>query len=76
MEDKSKKPQLTKAEIEKVQWLNNPKKKDAVRIGRFQKYWILSQNDKASPYLVYDQTEWDAFISGVKEHEFDDLTKG
>jgi len=69
------KPQLTKKQISEIQWLNKPRKKDAIRVGRFKKFWILSKNEPDSPVLVYDQAEWDAFVGGVEKHEFDDLAK-
>jgi len=75
MTTKVKKSTLTKVQISKIHWLNAPKKKEAIRVGRFNEYWILSKNESKSPILVYDQAEWDAFVSGVKKHEFDDLTK-
>ena len=62
MKNNQKKPLLTKAEIATIQWLNSPKKKDAIKVGRFQEYWVLSKNELDSPILVYDQMEWDAFI--------------
>jgi len=75
MNNKLKKPKLTKAQIRNIKWLNEPKGKDAVRVGRFQEYWILSQNEKDSLVLVYNQVEWNSFIEGVKNHEFDFLIK-
>ncbi len=70
-----KKPQLTQKQIAEIQWLNKPRKKDAIRVGRFKEYWILSQSKPDTPVLVYDQAEWDAFVDGVEKHEFDDLAK-
>lgn len=74
MKSKQKKPQLTKTQIENIQWLNTPKK-NAIKVGRYKEYWILSQNKKDSPYLVYDQAEWDAFVDGVNKHKFDEIIK-
>lgn len=73
MANKLQKPHLTKVQVSNIHWLNNPKNKDAIRIGRYQEYWILSQNEPDSSVLVYDQTEWDAFVDGVNKREFDDL---
>ena len=63
----------TKKQIAEIQWLNNPKKNDAILVGKFNKFWILSQMAPGSPFLIYDQAEWDAFVAGVKDNEFDAL---
>lgn len=68
-------PQLTKKHIKEIHWLNKTKKKDAIRVGKFKEFWVLSQNDPNSPLLVYDQAEWAAFVAGVKDHTFDNLVK-
>ena len=68
-----KKPQLTKEQIGEVQWLNKPRGKDAILVGKFKEFWVLSKKGQESPILVYDQAEWDAFINGTKNHEFDNL---
>jgi len=70
-----KKPQLTQKQIAEIQWLNKPRKKDAIRVGRFKEYWILSQSKPDTPVLVYDQAQSSAFVGGVEKHEFDDLAK-
>jgi len=72
---KLKKPQLTQKQILEIQWMHTPKNKKAIHIGRYKQYWVVSQNLPDSPVLVYDQNEWDAFIEGVKNKEFDDLLK-
>lgn len=73
MQKKTLKPQLTAKQLKAIQWLENPKEKDGIRVGRYKDYWILSQNQQGAPVLVYTQEEWDAFVDGVKKHEFDDL---
>ena len=70
-----KKPQLTSKQIKEIHWLEDPKDKGDIRVGRYNDYWILNQKKPESPILVYNQTEWDAFVSGVNNHEFDDLAK-
>jgi len=70
---KLKKPQLTEAQIKEIQWLKEPKKKNEIKVGRFEQYWVLSKNVVDSPILVYDQSEWDNFVAGVKDNVFDDL---
>lgn len=71
--NKQKKPLLTKKQIAEIHWLNNLRKKDAIRVGKYKAYWILSKNEPDSHILVYDQAEWTAFINGVNNHEFDDF---
>jgi hypothetical protein len=68
-----KKPQITQKHASKIQWLNNPRNKKAIRVGRYKEYWVVSQKDPASPLLVYNQNEWDAFTKGVKDKKFDYL---
>lgn len=74
MAAKQKKPRLTSKQREKIQWLTSSKAKGAIKVGRYKDYWILSQN-ASDLLLVYDQAEWDAFVSGVNNHEFDFLVK-
>ena len=71
----TQKPYLTQEQILQIHWIHNPKDKNAICIGKYKEYWVLSQNlGINSPVLVYNQDEWDAFIDGVKNKEFDDLT--
>lgn len=65
----------TKKQIAEIQWFNNPKKNDAIRVGKCNEFWILSQKAPGSPILLYDQAEWDSFIDGVTNDEFDALVK-
>ena len=69
------KPHLSKKQIAKIQWLNASTDKNFLRVGRYKNFWVISKQHPHAPVLIYNQNEWDAFIDGVKTHEFDDLVR-
>lgn len=38
----------------------------------FSGEWILVRAGAAGQVLVFDHGEWDAFVRGARDHEFDD----
>lgn len=68
-----KKKYLSVDQIKEIRWLRVFKGRKNFRVGKFQNFWVLSQYKSKGPFLLYDQEEWDAFIAGIKNHEFDDL---
>lgn len=62
-----------KNQIKKIQELLAVKGKKGIRIKKFQNFWIINQIEKDSPILIYNKRAWDDFVTGVMNHEFEDL---
>ena len=62
-----------KNQIKKIQELLAVKGKKGIRIKKFQNLWIINQTKTDSPVLIYNKRAWDDFVTGVMNHEFEDL---
>lgn len=69
----SKKSTITPAQFKEITWLKSVKGQ-GVHVGEWHEYVVLSKTKNPKDVLlVYDHAEWDAFVKGVANREFDDL---
>lgn len=57
-------------DVDAVHWQASGDGPDRLEVA-FVGDWVLLRTAAGGQVLVYDHREWDAFVRGAKDHEFD-----
>lgn len=75
------KPDASELDLSNVEWISSPEEdpdgEGSVEIAFLDGGNVAMRNSEEpeGPVLVFTPAEWDAFVGGVKDGEFDDLTE-
>lgn len=59
-------------DVDAVAWRRSGTRSDAVEVAFVDEWVLMRSGDRPDGHvLVFDHAEWDAFVRGVKDQEFD-----
>ena len=59
-------------DVDTVRWQGSGNGPDALQVAFVGEWVLMRAGAGAGEVLVFDHAEWDAFLRGVKDEEFDD----